>query len=232
MGISLQSTTASDKVGMMEETYKAVSTDFIKKSRHLKKLQVENASLCDSLSQQRKEDKAQVSEINCLQSLLAEANTEKGKLQWALNNVGSQLEGQEVTRNVALKESQDKDSKIRQLIATSRDVAQVQIQLREEILLKEGYAHQLSEAQVSQTDERMTFEVKLKAKEVSLEQFGKHVSELETLLQQEQNHTLQLQQIVKTREAKILALENQVAIEQNKIQQLQQEIVGKDNEIS
>lgn len=183
MGISLQSATTSDKVGMMEETSKAVSTDFIKKSRHLEKLQVENASLHDSLSQQRKEDKARVSEINRLQSLVAQENIEKRKLQSALNSVGSQLKGQEVTRNVALKEAQDKDSKIQWLKAASRDVTQVQMQLHEEILLKESYARQLSEAQVSQMDERMTFEAELKAKEASLEQSGKHVSELETLLQ-------------------------------------------------
>lgn len=137
-----------------------------------------------------------------------------------------------MTRNVALKELQDKDSEIQRLKAASRDVAQVQMQLRKEILLKEGYAQQLSEAQVSRTDERTTFEAELKAKETSLEQSGKRVSELETLLQQEQNHILQLQQTVRTGEAKILALENQVAIEQSKIQQLQQETVGKDNEIS
>lgn len=124
-----------------------------------------------------------MSEINHLQSLLAQANTEKGKLQSALNSVGSQLKGQEGTRNAALKEAQDKDSEIQRLKVTSKDVAQVQMQLREEILLKEGYAHQLSEAQVSQTDERMTFEAELEAKEASLEQSNKHVSELETLLQ-------------------------------------------------
>ncbi|XP_059076736.1 uncharacterized protein LOC131875997 [Cryptomeria japonica] len=127
MGVSLQSAIESDKVGMMKETSKAVSTDFIKKSHRSEKLQAEN---------------------------------------------------------------------------------------------------------VSRLDKKMNFEAELKAREASLEQSGKCVSELETLLQQEQNHTLQLQQTVRTGEAKILALENQVAIEQNKIQQLQQEMIGKDNEIS
>lgn len=51
---------------MMEETSKAMSIDFIKKSHHLEKLQAENVSLRDSLSQQRKEDKARVLEINHL----------------------------------------------------------------------------------------------------------------------------------------------------------------------
>lgn len=80
IGVSLQSAMTSDKVEMMEETSKAVSTDFIKKSHHLEKIQVENASLWDSLTQQRKEDKARSSEINHLQSLLAQANSEIGKL--------------------------------------------------------------------------------------------------------------------------------------------------------
>lgn len=51
INVSLQSTTASDKVGMMEETYKVVSIDFIKKSHRLEKLQAENVSLRDSLTQ-------------------------------------------------------------------------------------------------------------------------------------------------------------------------------------
>lgn len=50
MDVSLKSATTSNKVGMMEKTSKAVSTDFIKKSRHLEKLQTENISLHDSLS--------------------------------------------------------------------------------------------------------------------------------------------------------------------------------------
>lgn len=66
MDVSLQSAMASDKVRMMEETSKVVSMDFIKKSHLLEKLQAENASLRDSLSQQKKEDKAHVSEINHL----------------------------------------------------------------------------------------------------------------------------------------------------------------------
>lgn len=45
IGVSLQSATASDKVEMMEETSKVVSLDFIKKSGHLEKIQVENANL-------------------------------------------------------------------------------------------------------------------------------------------------------------------------------------------
>lgn len=61
--VSLQSTTTSDKVEMMEETSKAISSDFIKKSHHLEKIQVENANLWESLTQQRKEDKARSSEI-------------------------------------------------------------------------------------------------------------------------------------------------------------------------
>lgn len=66
IGVSLQSATTSNKVEMMEETSKSLSTYFIKKSRHLEKLQAENASLQDSLTQQRKEDKARSSEINHL----------------------------------------------------------------------------------------------------------------------------------------------------------------------
>lgn len=51
MGVSLQSAMASDKVGMMEETSKAASTNFIEKSHHLEKLEAKNALLHDSLSQ-------------------------------------------------------------------------------------------------------------------------------------------------------------------------------------
>lgn len=91
--ITLQSAMTSDKVGMMEETSQEVSTDFIKKSHHLEKLQAENVSLRDPLPQQRKEDKARGSKINHLQSLLAQDNLEKGKLQLAFNNVISQLKG-------------------------------------------------------------------------------------------------------------------------------------------
>lgn len=57
------------------------------------------------------------------------------------------------------------------------------MQLHEEILLKEGYARQLSEAHVSRSDEKMNFEAELKVRETSLEQSGKCISELETLLQ-------------------------------------------------
>lgn len=42
-------------------------------------------------------------------------------------------------RNVALKDLQEKDSEIHQLKAVSRDVTQVQVQLCEEIHLKEDY---------------------------------------------------------------------------------------------
>lgn len=104
IGVSLQSATTSDKVEMMEETSKVVSMDFIKKSCHLEKIQVENANLWESLTQQRKEDKARSLEINHLQSLLAQANSEKGKLQSTFNSVSSQLKCQDATRNVALKE--------------------------------------------------------------------------------------------------------------------------------
>lgn len=71
IGVSLQNATASDKVRMMEETSKEVSMEFIKKSHRLENLQAENVSLRESLSQQRKEDKAWSSEINHLRSLLA-----------------------------------------------------------------------------------------------------------------------------------------------------------------
>lgn len=81
-----------------------------------------------------------------MQGLLTQANSRKGKMQSALNNVSSQLKGQEATRCVALKELQEKDQEIQQLKATSRDATQIQAQLREEICLKEEYARQLSDA--------------------------------------------------------------------------------------
>lgn len=81
-----------------------------------------------------------------------------------------------------MKELQERDVEIQQLKATSRDVAQVQIQLHEEILLKEDYAHQLSEAQVSWLEEKPSFEAELEVKEASLRQSGECISELETLL--------------------------------------------------
>lgn len=67
IGVNLLNVTASDKVEMIKETSKAVSSYFIKKSRCLEKMQVENANLQESLAQQRKEDKAQNAKINCLQ---------------------------------------------------------------------------------------------------------------------------------------------------------------------
>lgn len=57
IGINLLNATTSDKVEMMEETSKVVSSNFIKKSHHLEKLQTENVDLRESLAQQRKEDK-------------------------------------------------------------------------------------------------------------------------------------------------------------------------------
>lgn len=103
-------------------------------------------------------------------------------MQLAFNNVSSQLKGQEATRNVAQKELQEKDSVIYNLKATSRDVTQVQMQLREEILLKEGYARQLGEAQVSMSEDKMKFEAELEAKEASLGQSGERILEMETCL--------------------------------------------------
>lgn len=50
INVSLQSTTLSDKVEMMEETSKVVSIDFVKKNCCLEKLQAENVSLRDSLT--------------------------------------------------------------------------------------------------------------------------------------------------------------------------------------
>lgn len=69
---------------------------------------------------------------------------------------------------MVLKELQEKDAEIQQLKAASRDVTQVQMQLREEIPLKEDYARQLSEAQVSLSEEKTNSEVELKAREASL----------------------------------------------------------------
>lgn len=64
--VNLLNATMSDKVKMMQETLKAVSSDFIKKSHRLEKMQAENVNLRESLAQQRKEDKARNAEINCL----------------------------------------------------------------------------------------------------------------------------------------------------------------------
>lgn len=70
IGINLQNATTSDKVEMMEETLKVVSSYFIRKTRHLEKIQAKNADLRESVTQQRKEDKARSSKINRLQGLL------------------------------------------------------------------------------------------------------------------------------------------------------------------
>lgn len=43
--VNLSNATTSDKVKLMEETLKAISLDFIKKSHHSEKMQVENAKL-------------------------------------------------------------------------------------------------------------------------------------------------------------------------------------------
>lgn len=94
----------------------------------------------------------------------------KGKLQDTLNNVSSQLKGQETTRNVALKELQEKDQEIQQLKAASRDATQVQAQLREEIRLKEEYARQLNDAQVMLLEEKARFEIELCKKDNCIEQ--------------------------------------------------------------
>lgn len=100
----------------------------------------------------------------------------------ALSNISSQLKGQEATRNVALKELNEKDTKIQWLKVASRDVTQVQMQLCEEILLKEDYACQLSEAEVSQSEVKMNFEAELKERETSLRQSCERISDLDTLL--------------------------------------------------
>lgn len=63
------------------------------------------------------------------------------------------------------------------------------MQMREEIILKEGYACQLSEAQVSLSEEKMKFEAVLKVKEASLGKSDERILEVETLLQHEQDHT-------------------------------------------
>lgn len=65
-GVDLTNATAMDKVEMMEETSKAVSLDFIKKSCHLDKMQVDLSHLRESSKRQRKENKARSAEINCL----------------------------------------------------------------------------------------------------------------------------------------------------------------------
>ncbi|XP_059068448.1 uncharacterized protein LOC131858966 [Cryptomeria japonica] len=62
------------------------------------------------------------------------------------------------------------------------------MQLHEEILLKEGYARQLSEAQVSLSEEKMKFDAQLKVKEASLEQSSERILEVETLLQKKQDY--------------------------------------------
>lgn len=45
IGINLLNATVYDKVEMMEETLKAMSSDFIKKSPHMEKPQMENVNL-------------------------------------------------------------------------------------------------------------------------------------------------------------------------------------------
>lgn len=187
IGVSLLNATASDKVEMMEETSKAISSDFIKKSHHLEKAQEENAKLQEFITHQRREHKARSVEINRLQGLLTQVNTEKGKLQSALNNVSSQLKGQETTRNVALKELQERDQEIQQLKAVSRDATLIQAQLREEIRLKGEYAQQLSDTQVMLSEGKSKFEAKLHEKEASLELAEKKLQDMEFLLHQEQD---------------------------------------------
>lgn len=45
IGVNLLNATASNKVEMMEETSKAISSNFIKESHHLEKTQAENPKL-------------------------------------------------------------------------------------------------------------------------------------------------------------------------------------------
>lgn len=80
VGVNLLNATILDKVEMMEEMSKAMSLYFIKKSHCLEKMQAKNVSLTESLDKQRKEDRARNVEINLLQGLLTQANSEKGKL--------------------------------------------------------------------------------------------------------------------------------------------------------
>lgn len=89
--------------------------------------------------------------------------------------------------NVALKELQEKDSKIQQLTTTSRDATQVQVQLCEEVHLKEDYTRKLSEAHVLLFEEKMRLEAELKSKEASLGQSDKCLLEVEALLRHEQD---------------------------------------------
>lgn len=66
ISVNLLNATAYAKVEMMEETLKVMSTDFIKKSHHLEKMQAENVNLRESLAQRRKEENARNAEINRL----------------------------------------------------------------------------------------------------------------------------------------------------------------------
>lgn len=64
--VDLTNATAMDKEEMMEETLKAVSSDFIKKSHRLDKMQADLSRLRESFDHQRKEDKARSAKINRL----------------------------------------------------------------------------------------------------------------------------------------------------------------------
>ncbi|XP_059077900.1 uncharacterized protein LOC131072842 [Cryptomeria japonica] len=139
IGVNLLNAMTSNKVKMMEEILKAISSNFIKKSRCLEKTQAKNAKLRESLTQQRKEDKALRVEINQLQGLLTQANTEKGKLQSALNNLGTHLKESkssfkaksrenETSLELAEKKLQDVEVLLRQ---EKDDVAQLQQEVQD-----------------------------------------------------------------------------------------------------
>lgn len=84
-----------------------------------------------------------------------------------------------------MKELQEKEKEIKQLKEDSRDATQVHTQLREEIRLQEEYARQLSDAQVTLSEEREKFETDVHEKRSSMEQVEKKFLDMEGLLQQE-----------------------------------------------
>lgn len=166
----------------MEETSKVVSSYFIKKSHRMDKMEEELSRLRESLDRQRKEEQARSVEINCLQGLFAQANSEKEKLQAALNNVNSQLKGKEATRNVAQKELQEKEQEVQQLKVASRYATQIQAQLWEEFRLKEEYTQYLSNVQVTLSEEREKFETTTREMQSSLEKTKKELQNVKGLL--------------------------------------------------
>lgn len=108
----------------------------------------------------------------------------------------------------------------------------MQVQLCEEVRLKEEYAQHLSDMHIMLLEEKAIFEAKLQDREDSLELSERKFLDIEVLLQQEWDRTLQLQQAAQDGSARILTLESQVIIEKKRCKELQHEVISKSEEVS